>query len=80
MKNCDNCVVVGDKTGGGGGIPLSYEIPNGWMIRFSSVKMTDLNNLSIEDGIMPDVKIDMKSADVDDIIEEAKKQIDSFSK
>ena len=79
MKSCDKCIIIGDRTGGGGGIPLSYELPNGWLIRFSSVKMTDTEHKSIEDGIEPDIKIDLISTDVDDIIEEAKKQIDSFS-
>lgn len=79
MKSCDKCIIIGDRTGGGGGIPLSYELPNGWLIRFSSVKMTNTEHKSIEDGIEPDIKIDLISTDVDDIIEEAKKQIDSFS-
>jgi len=75
MKQAPNAVIVGDKTGGGGGMPLSSEIPNGWMVRFSAVPMFDANMNQIEWGIDPDVKISLTSADetkgYDTIIERA---------
>ncbi len=71
MRYTSNCTIIGGITGGGGGMPVSYEMPNGWMIRFSSIRMLDRNKNSIEDGIEPDIKIDLTSNDKDDIIEKA---------
>lgn len=75
MKLAPKAIIVGDKTGGGGGMPLSSELPNGWMVRFSAVPMFDANMNQIEWGIDPNVKVDMSSADeaagYDTIIEKA---------
>lgn len=75
MKMAPNAIIVGDKTGGGGGLPLSSEIPNGWMVRFSACPMYDAKMNHTEWGIDPDVKIDLDSADMakgyDTIIEKA---------
>lgn len=71
MRHAPNCLIVGGRSGGGGGMPLSYELPNGWMIRFSSVRMTNTSKNSIEKGITPHVKINLHSTDKDDIIESA---------
>jgi hypothetical protein len=71
MRYADNCVIIGGLTGGGGGMPLSYELPCGWMVRFSSVRMYDRDKKDIENGITPQVEINMVSEDKDDIIEKA---------
>ena len=71
MRYADNCLVLGGKSGGGGGMPMSYELPNGWMVRFSSVKMYDRDMLSIEDGVRPHLLVNQHSEDKDDLIEEA---------
>lgn len=71
MKNADNCLVIGGKTGGGGGMPMSYELPIGWTVRFSSVRMMDLEMQSIEDGIDPDMEVTQMSNNQDDLIEKA---------
>lgn len=71
MRYAPNATTVGGKTGGGGGMPLSYELPNGWMVRFSSVRMTDRDKVSIEEGIVPNHEVTLVSEDKDDIIEEA---------
>lgn len=55
MRYADRCTTIGVRTGGGGGMPLSYELPCGWMVRFSAVKMYDTEMHSIEEGIEPDV-------------------------
>ena len=76
MKRLPLVTVVGDKTGGGSGLPFSSELPNGWSIRFSACPMYDADMNQIEFGIDPDVKIDMKSSDYqrgkDSIIEKAR--------
>jgi hypothetical protein len=75
MKLAPKATIVGDKTGGGGGMPLSSELPNGWLVRFSAVPMFDADMNQIEWGIDPDVKVDMSSVDeaagYDTIIEKA---------
>ena len=52
-------------------MPLSYELPCGWMVRFSSVRMYDREKKDIEPGIEPDIIVTMQSKDKDDIIEKA---------
>lgn len=75
MKIAPNAIIVGDKSGGGGGLPMSSELPNGWMVRFSSSPMYDATMQHTEWGIDPDVKVDMKATDsangYDTIIETA---------
>lgn len=71
MRYADNSLVLGGVSGGGGGMPMSYELPNGWLIRFSSVRMYDRDHQSIEPGIRPDGEVTLVSDDQDDIIETA---------
>jgi hypothetical protein len=75
-----NCLpqvtIVGDRTGGGSGLPFTSEIPNGWSIRFSASPMYNAQMEQLEFGIDPDEKVDITSADyqrgVDTIIERAR--------
>lgn len=75
MKHAPKATIVGDKTGGGGGLPLSSELPNGWLVRFSAEPMYDADMNQTEWGIDPDVKVDMNATDekngYDTIIEKA---------
>ncbi len=64
MKNFPNVLVVGDSTGGGGGLPINRELPNGWRYRFSSTVTTTVSGENIEDGVAPDIKVDMKAEDI----------------
>ena len=79
MRYADHAVVIGGKSGGGGGMPLSYEIPCGWMVRFSSVRMFDAEKKDIEQGIEPDIPVNLTSSDKDDIIEKAIEVINGWS-
>lgn len=67
--------IIGDRTGGGSGMPFSSEIPMGWGVRFSACPMTDRYGNNVEFGIDPDIKVDITEADyqrsVDTIIETA---------
>lgn len=76
MKQLQQVTIVGDKTGGGSGLPFSSELPNGWSIRFSASPMFDPQMNQLEFGIEPDEKIDMRSEDMqrgkDTIIERAR--------
>lgn len=81
MKNVTKAVIVGDKTGGGAGMPFNNELPNGWTIRFSASPMFDTQMRSTEGGVMPDYKVDMTSDDFhkgkDSIIEFARSLLKS---
>jgi C-terminal processing protease CtpA/Prc len=76
MKYAPNTVIIGDKTGGGSGLPFSSELPNGWLVRFSASPMLNAAGEQIEFGIDPDIKADMSDADAengrDSIIEAAR--------
>lgn len=75
MKDAPLATIIGDKTGGGGGLPMSDELPNGWMVRFSASPMTDASGNSIEFGVEPDIRVDMDTTlqkkGIDTIIEKA---------
>lgn len=59
MRSLPQVTIVGDKTGGGSGLPFTSELPNGWSIRFSASPMYDADMQQIEFGISPDYKIDI---------------------
>lgn len=79
MRYAPNATIVGDKTGGGSGMPFSSELPNGWSVRFSASPVLDANKEQIEFGIDPKVKVDMTDEDMDNgidtIIEKARELI-----
>lgn len=75
MKSLPNAVLVGDKTGGGAGIPAFGELPNGWMYRFSATQTTNPQGVHIENGVEVDVRVDMNPEDeangIDSMLETA---------
>ena len=79
IRYCPQVILVGDKTGGGSGLPFSSELPNGWGVRFSTSPHLDANMQQIEFGIEPDVKVNMTEEDkkqgFDTIIEVARKLV-----
>ena len=58
-----NILIMGDQTGGGGGLPINRELPNGWTYRFSSTVTTTVAGENIELGVAPDVRVDMTEED-----------------
>jgi C-terminal processing protease CtpA/Prc len=76
MRYLPLVTLVGDRTGGGSGLPFSSELPNGWGVRFSASPHLDADRQQIEFGIDPDVKVDMDADDeargIDTIIERAR--------
>ena len=76
MKCCPRVTVVGDRTGGGAGLPFTSELPNGWTVRFSACPMYDRDRRSTENGIEPDVSVGITPDDLargrDTIIETAR--------
>ena len=76
MRYMPNAVLIGDRTGGGAGLPFTSELPNGWGVRFSASPHLDAEKNHIEFGIEPDIKINLTSLTLhDDIIEEARKTL-----
>ena len=77
MKCCPNVIAVGDRTGGGAGLPFSSQMPNGWSIRFSACPIYDRNGQSTEFGINPDYQVALQDDDFlrgkDTIIETARR-------
>ena len=70
MSYAEHATIIGDTTGGGGGMPLSYELPCGWTVRFSSVRMFNAQKESIEQGVQPDIRIDIANpSQRDDMID-----------
>lgn len=77
MKCFPGVTVIGDRTGGGGGMPMNYELPNGWKVRLSACPMFDKDRQSTEHGIAPDIEVSLRTEDVqngrDTLIEYARK-------
>lgn len=53
MKTLPQVEIIGARTGGGGGLPFSSELPNGWSIRFSACPIYDPSKNITEFGIDP---------------------------
>lgn len=51
MRSLPQARLLGDQTGGGGGIPVFAELPNGWTYRFSGSQTVDLDGEQLEFGV-----------------------------
>ena len=76
MRTLPQVTIVGDRTGGGSGLPFSSELPNGWSVRFSACPSFDIDMQHTEFGIEPDIRVEMNDEDraqgMDTIIETAR--------
>ena len=76
MSNLPQVRIMGDDTGGGGGVPISAELYNGWTLKLSTNPVFDVNEKSIESGIEPHIRVALnRDGQADNIIEAAKKWI-----
>lgn len=75
MREVPDVTLVGDTTGGGLGLPIGFELPNGWQVHCAGSQLLSVNGENLELGIPPDVQVDMTKEDmdkgVDSIIEKA---------
>ena len=79
MMYCPNVTIMGDRTGGGSGMPFNSELPNGWQVRYSAVVYYDRDMQHTEFGIAPDISLVMSGADIakkkDTFIEKAREYL-----
>ncbi len=73
MSSLPNVTLMGDQTGGGGGIPISSDLPNGWQYRFSATYTLLPDSTNIESGVIPKIKV---STDVNDELQGQDKLIE----
>ena len=76
MKQAPNTTLIGGITGGGGGDPTSFYLPNGWTVTMSAHRIAlDVNKQQIEPGVEPDIYVTITEEDkvnkVDTILERA---------
>lgn len=77
MKSLPKVTVIGARTGGGAGLPMSYELPNGWLIRLSASPLYSPQGECTEFGIEPSPGYECHSpeeelaAGIDNILEKA---------
>lgn len=69
MCRSSGVLLVGDQTGGGGGVPAGSELPNGFHVNYSSSVCLLPSGYNIEDGIPPDVPVMMQQTDADNGID-----------
>ena len=79
IKLCPNVTIMGDRTGGGSGMPFNNELPNGWTVRYSAVIFYDKDMKHTEFGIDPDIFLSFSGADIaqnkDTYIEKAREYL-----
>ena len=77
VKGLDHVTILGDRTGGGAGLPFQTDLPNGWAIRFSACPSYDRHMTLTEEGIDPDIRQDLLDDDLqrgtDTLIEAARR-------
>jgi hypothetical protein len=74
MKHAPNAIQVGQRSGGGGGLPMTHYLPNGWVVVFASNILLDVDMNHMEPGIYPDYEAeigDFKTTGKDGIVEKA---------
>jgi hypothetical protein len=77
-KSYSNITLIGDTTGGGGGLPNGGQLPNGWTYRFSISQLLDVNGENYaEKGVPCDIyqKFDWSNINKDEILEKAIEEI-----
>jgi len=73
-KALPNVTLLGDTTGGGGGLPNGGQLPNGWTYRFSISQLLDLDGVNYaEEGVPPDIvaRFDWSDLTRDEVLEKA---------
>lgn len=69
IKNFDTVTLVGQVTGGGGGGNLGCQLSNGWLVAVSVSDFLDGDNVSIEEGVQPDVEVVNTSENIENEVD-----------
>lgn len=72
VRGLENVTVMGDRTGGGGGIPSYTELTNGWILRVSSSRLyindpsetLSLAERNVEHGVDPEIFVSSTEAEL----------------
>lgn len=64
IKGLPGVTIMGQRTGGGGGGNLGYQLSNGWLVAVSVSDFLDKEGQSIEPGVLPDVWVENTAADI----------------
>ena len=59
VRAIENMTIIGDTTGGGLGAPNGGQLPNGWTYRFSITQTISHDGQNLENGVPPDIQIDL---------------------
>jgi C-terminal processing protease CtpA/Prc len=83
MSVLENVSLIGDTTSGGAGRPKYFDLPNGWIVRYSSNYALRADGFNFENGVPPDFWVEMKDSDsakgIDTILEYAISWINSLN-
>lgn len=75
IRGIPNAILMGDKTGGGSGVPAGHDLPNGWYFNFSSTIGYTVDRINFENGVPVDIEVSATSEDLakgkDPILERA---------
>ena len=63
MNDLPNVQIIGDRTGGGGAVPATYLLLNGWLLQYSATVTLSAARIPAEYGISPDFLVNITSAD-----------------
>ncbi len=55
--------LIGDTTLGGAGRPKFFDLPNGWLVRYSSNYALRVDGYNYENGVPPDYYVELESTD-----------------
>lgn len=76
VRYAPNVIRVGQISGGGGGLPMTHHLPNGWLVVFASNILLDVDMKHIEPGIAPDIEATLGTDSTKDgVVEEAITQL-----
>ncbi|HSF54421.1 MAG TPA: S41 family peptidase [Algoriphagus sp.] len=75
IRGIPNAILMGDKSGGGSGVPAGHDLPNGWYFNFSSTIGYTVEGINFENGVPVDIEVGMSADDIakgkDPILERA---------
>lgn len=79
MKLAKNVTQIGGISGGGGAMPMTHYLPNGWLLVFPGNMLFNVNKEHIEGGVEPDIEVTATDEELakgrDLILEEAIQQL-----